>query len=143
MSQTLLCPCQFGVLLGEPRLTLLKIHGISLPLLLIDPFGALGNRMGSGTKGSRRRRRQAPPFPDAFMVPFADVPIYSCLGACLEGAWQGICTKSILDLFRKKVTKPSIVSEKTVCLSFKHHSAGNLNRVGAGKSERETETIKH
>lgn len=137
MSQTLLCPCQFGVLLGEPRLTLLKIHGIFLPLLLIDPLGATGNRMGSGRKGSRRNR-QAPPFPDAFMVPFAGVPIYSCLGACLEGTWQGICAKSISDLFKKKVTKPSIVSGKTVCLSFKHHSAGNLNRVGAGKSEKET-----
>lgn len=94
--------------------------------------------MGSGRKGSRRRRRQAPPFPDAFMVPFAGEPIYSCLGACLEGVWQGIRAKSISDLFRKKVTKPSIVSEKTVCLSFKHHSAGNLNSVSAGKPERET-----
>lgn len=99
--------------------------------------------MGSRTKGSRKKRRKAPPFPDAFVLPLTGVPVCSRLGVSLEGGWQGICAKSISDLFKKKVTKPSIVSGKTVWFSFKHHSAGNLNTVGAGKSERETNTIKH
>lgn len=77
------------------------------------------------------------------MVPLAGVRLYPRLGVCLEGAWQGICAKTISDLFKKKVTKPSIVSGKTVWFSFKHRSAGNLNIVGAGKSERETKAIKH
>lgn len=143
IARPLLCPSQCGVLLGEPRLTPLKIHGVFLPFLLINPLGGLGGRMDSGKKGSRRRRRKAPPFPDAFTVPLAGVRIYSRLGICLEGGWQGICAKTISDLFKKKVTKPSIVSGQTVCLSFKHWSAGNLNIVGAGKSERETKAIKH
>ena len=77
------------------------------------------------------------------MVPLAGVHIYFCLRVCLEGGWQGICAKIISDLFKKKVAKPSIVSGKTLCFSFKHHSAGNLNIVGAGKSERETKAINH
>lgn len=79
IAQTPLCPCQFGAVLREPRLTSLKIHGVFLPLLLIDPLRGLGDKMGSGTEG-RRMRRKAPPFPDAFVVPLAGTHIYSCLG---------------------------------------------------------------
>lgn len=105
ITQTLLCLCQFGLVLGEPRLRPFKIHGVFLPLISIDPLGGLGDRMDSGTKGTRRTRRKAPPFPDAFVVPLAGVHVYSCLGVCLEGGWQGICAKTISDLFKKKSYK--------------------------------------
>jgi len=136
----LLCPRQFGDSLGEPRLTPPQIRGVFLPLLLTDPLRGLGDiRTGSGTRGSSRARRKAPP--DALVVPLAGVHAYSCLGVCLGGSWQGICAKTISELFKKKVTNPSVVSGKTVRFSFKHRSAGNLNIVGAGKSERETKAI--
>lgn len=142
-TDTALCLCQFGALLGEPGLTPLKIHGVFLPLLLINPFRRLADWMGSGTKGSGATREKAPPFPDAFAVPRAGIHVYSCLGICLEGGWQHICAKIISDLFKEKATKPGIVAGKTVCFSFKHCSAGNLNIVGAGKSGGHTKAIKY
>lgn len=59
ITQTLLCLCQFGLVLGEPRLRPFKIHGVFLPLISIEPLRGLRDRMDSGTKGSRRTRRKA------------------------------------------------------------------------------------
>lgn len=98
---------------------------------------------GAQAQTAAEGRSKALPLPDAFAVPLAGVHVCSCLGSCLGGGWQGICAKTISDLFKKKVTNPSIVSGKTVCFSFKHRSAGNLNTVSAGKSERESEAVKH
>lgn len=101
-----------------------------------NPFRGLGD--GIGRKRQQSNRRKSPTISRCFCM-----CIHSCLSACLEGGWQHICAKIISRLFKKKVTKPSIVAGKTVCFSFKHCSVGNLNTVGAGKSERESKAIKH
>lgn len=51
IARTRLCPGQPGSLLGEPRLTPLKIHGVFLLLLLTDP-------PSEGRDGLRHKRQQ-------------------------------------------------------------------------------------
>lgn len=75
ITQSRLCLCQFGVLLGEPRLTPLKIHGVFLPLLLINTLRGLGDRIGSGTKGSRTSPAISRCFHGALLQVYTYIPV--------------------------------------------------------------------